>query len=92
MTEELYKKRIKELETEVALYKLNEKVMERDYLRMKELLVKSAINSGIRYDTKEYNEIVDMVGIRYIILYKINHGFAMSDNEKKYVTDILNKS
>lgn len=90
--EEMYKKRIGELETEIALYKLNEKVMERDYLRMKDLLVKTTLLSGIRYDTKEYKEIVQMVGIQHIVLYKINHGITMSDEEKKYVTDIIKQS
>ena len=86
---ELYTKRIEELEAEITYHKLNEKIMERDYLRMKDLLVKTTILSGMRYDTKEYKEITEMVGIRCIVLYKINHGITMSDEEKKYVTDII---
>lgn len=90
--EEMYKKRIGELEAKIAFYKLNAKNMERNFLIIRELLVKSAIQSGIRYDTKEYKEIVQMVGIRHIVLYKINHGITMSDEEKKYVTDIIKQS
>lgn len=90
--EEMYTKRIEELEAEITLHKLNAKIMERDYLRMKDLLVKTTLLSGIRYDTKEYKEIVQMVGIRCIVLYKINHGITMSEEEKKYVTDIIKKS
>ena len=90
--EEMYKKRIEKLESEITLHKLNKKIMERDYLRMKDLLVKTTLLSGIRYDTKEYKEIVQMVGIRCIVLYKINHGITMSDEEKKYVTEILKQS
>lgn len=90
--EEMYTKRIEELEAEITLHKLNAKIMERDYLRIKDLLVKTTLLSGIRYDTKEYKEIVQMVCIRCIVLYKINHGITMSEEEKKYVTDIIKKS
>lgn len=89
---EMYEKRIEELEAEITLHKLNAKIMERDFLRMRELLVKTTLLSGIRYDTKEYKEIVQMVGIRHIVLYKINHGITMSDEEKKYVTDVIKLS
>lgn len=90
--EEMYTKLIEELEAEITLHKLNAKIIERDFLRMRELLVKTTLLAGIRHDTKEYNEIVQMVGIRCIVLYKINHGIAMSDTEKKYVTEIIEKS
>lgn len=88
----MYKKRIEELEAELALHKLNAKIMERDYLKRKDLLIKTTLLSGIRYDTKEYKEIVQMIGIQYVVLYKINHGITMSDEEKKYVTDIIKQS
>lgn len=90
--EEMYTKRIDELEAEITLHKLNAKIIERDYQRMKDLLVKTTLLSGIRYDTKEYKEVVQIVGIRCIVLYKINHGITMSDEEKKYVTDIIKQS
>lgn len=90
--EEMYKKRIAELEAEITWHKLNAKNFERNYLVMKDLLVKTTLLSGIRCDTKEYKEFVQMVGIRDIVLYKIHHGITMSDEEKKYVTDIIKQS
>lgn len=86
---ELYTKRIEELEAEITWHKLNTTNIERNYQRMKDLLLKTTLLSGIRYDTKEYKEIVQMVGVRDIVLYKINYGITMSDEEKKYVTDII---
>ena len=89
---ELCTKRIEELEAEITWHKLNATNIERNYQRMKDLLLKTTLLSGIRYDTKEYKEIVQMIGIRDIVLYKINHGITMSDEEMKYVTDIIKQS
>lgn len=88
----MYTKRIEELEAEITLHKLNAKILQSNCLKMRDLLVKFAILSGIRYDTKEYKEVVLITGIKPIVLYKINHGIAMSDAEKKYVTEIIEKS
>ena len=84
-----YKAKCEELQEKVKFLELNESVMEKDYLRMKELMVKSALQAGLRYDSKEYNEIVQMVGLKYIVLYKINNCYVLTSEEKEYLPNNL---
>lgn len=64
-------------------------IKESEYLLIKELLVELMLKSGIQYDSKEYKKVVLLVGQKYIILAKINHGYALTDKEKEYLTNNL---
>ena len=54
-----------------------------------EMLVISSLQAGFNYDSKEYKQIVSLVGHRYIIIAKIKHGYALTDKEKEYLTNNL---
>lgn len=64
-------------------------IKESEYLLIKELLVEFMLKSGIQYDSKEYKQIVSLVGQKYIILAKIKHGYALTDKEKEYLNNNL---
>lgn len=54
-----------------------------------EMLVLTALQAGLSYDSEEYKQIVSLVGKRYIILAKIRHGYALTDKEMEYITNNL---
>ena len=54
-----------------------------------EMLVISSLQAGFSYDSKEYKQIVSLVGMKYIILAKIKHGYALTDKEKEYLINNL---
>lgn len=55
-----------------------------------EILAPTALKAGLSYESKEYKQIVSLVGQRCIILAKIKHGYALTDKEKEYLTNNLN--
>lgn len=64
-------------------------IKESEYLFIKELLVELMLKSGIQYDSKEYKQIVSLVGQKYIILAKIKRGNALTEQEKEYLNNNL---
>lgn len=54
-----------------------------------EMLVIASLQAGYNYDSKEYKQIVSLVGQKYIILAKIKHGYALTEQEKEYLTNNL---
>ena len=73
---------IDELSTENdALRKMNKELFE--------MLVLASLRAGYDYDSKEYKQIVSLVGKKNIILAKIKHGHALTDEEKQYLTNNL---
>lgn len=64
-----------------ALRQANEELLE--------MLVLASLRAGYDYDSKEYKQIVSLVGQKYIILAKIKHGHALTDKEKEYLTNNL---
>lgn len=64
-----------------ALRKMNKELFE--------MLVLASLRAGYDYDSKEYKQIVSLVGQKYIILAKIKHGYALTDKEKEYLTNNL---
>ena len=64
-------------------------IKESEYLLIKELLVELMLKSGIQYDSKEYKQIVSLVGQKYIILAKIKRSNALTEQEKEYLTNNL---
>lgn len=73
---------VKDLQSEnESLKRINNELLE--------MLVISSLQAGFKYDSKEYKQIVSLVGQKYIILAKIKHGYALTDEEKKYITEKL---
>lgn len=73
---------IDELTTEnEALRKMNNDLLE--------LSVLSILKAGFKYDSNEYKSIVALTGLRYIVLAKIKYGYALTDEEKEYLTNNL---
>ena len=64
-----------------ALRKMNNELLE--------MLVISSLQAGFSYDSKEYKQIVSLVGQKYIILAKIKRGNALTEQEKEYLTNNL---
>ena len=64
-----------------ALRKMNKELFE--------MLVLASLRAGYDYDSKEYKQIVSLVGQKYIIIAKIKHGYALTDKEKEYLTNNL---
>ena len=76
---------------EAEIYELTTKI---DNLRQKnnelmQLLVVATLKAGFRYDSKEYKQAVSLVGQKRIALAKIEHGYALTDKEKEYITNNL---
>ena len=55
----------------------------------KELAILAVLTAGFNFDSKPYKELVRLVGIKDIILAKIQKGFALTDKEKEYLTNNL---
>lgn len=73
---------IDELSTENdSLKKMNNELLE--------MLVTSSLSAGWKYDSKEYKQVVSLVGQKYIILAKIKRGNALTEQEKEYLTNNL---
>ena len=73
---------INELSTENdSLKKMNNELLE--------MLVTSSLSAGWKYDSKEYKQVVSLVGQKYIILAKIKRGNALTEQEKEYLTNNL---
>lgn len=76
---------------EAEIYELTTKI---DNLRQKnnelmQLLVVATLKAGFRYDSKEYKQVVSLVGQKRIALAKIERGYALTDKEKEYITNNL---
>lgn len=54
-----------------------------------EMLVIASLQAGFSYDSKEYKQIVSLVGLKYIIFAKIKRGNALTEQEKEYLTNNL---
>lgn len=57
--------------------------------KLLEMLVIASLQAGFSYDSKEYKQIVSLVGLKYIILAKIKRGNALTEQEKEYLTKNL---
>lgn len=76
---------------EAEIYELTTKI---DNLRQKnnelmQLLVVATLKAGFSYDSKEYKQVVSLVGQKRIALAKIERGYALTDKEKEYITNNL---
>ena len=76
---------------EAEIYELTTKI---DNLRQQnnelmQLLVVATLKAGFRYDSKEYKQVVSLVGQKRIALAKIENGYALTDKEKEYITNNL---
>ena len=66
---------------------INELTIERD--AFKELSIKSVLVAGFNFDSKPYQELVRLTGVKTIILAKISKGVALTKEEKDYITNNL---
>ena len=71
----MLKRQIDKMDTELSAYK--------------ELSIMAVLTAGFSFDSKPYKELVRLVGIKNIILAKIQKGFALTDKEKEYLTNNL---
>ena len=71
----MLKRQIDKMDTELSAYK--------------ELSIMAVLTAGFNFDSKPYKELVRLVGIKTIILAKIQKGFALTDKEKEYLTNNL---
>ena len=71
----MLKRQIDKMDTELSAYK--------------ELSITSVLTAGFNFDSKPYKELVRLVGIKTIILSKIQRGIALTTQEKEYLTNNL---
>ena len=71
----MLKRQIDKMDTELSAYK--------------ELSIMAVLTAGFSFDSKPYKELVRLVGIKNIILAKIQKGFSLKDKEKEYLTNNL---
>ena len=71
----MLKRQIDKMDTELSAYK--------------ELSIMAVLTAGFSFDSKPYKELVRLVGIKSIILAKIQKGFALTDKEKEYLNNNL---
>lgn len=71
----MLKRQIDKMDTELSAYK--------------ELAITSVLTAGFNFDSKPYKELVRLVGIKTIILAKIQKGIALTTQEKEYLTNNL---
>lgn len=55
----------------------------------RELAINAVLTAGFNFDSKPYKELSRLVGIKAIILAKIQKGVALTDKEKEYLTNNL---
>lgn len=63
--------------------------MDTELLLFRELAINAVLTAGFDFNSKPYKELVRLIGIRKIILAKINKGIALTNNEKEYLTNNL---
>lgn len=63
--------------------------MDTDLSAYKELAITAVLTAGFNFDSKPYKELVRLVGIKTIILSKIQRGIALTAQEKEYLTNNL---
>lgn len=71
----MLKRQIDKMDTELSAYK--------------ELSIMAVLTAGFSFDSKPYKELVRLVGIKNIILAKIQKGVALTSQEKEYLTNNL---
>lgn len=71
----MLKRQIDKMDTELSAYK--------------ELAITSVLTAGFNFDSKPYKELVRLVGVKTIILSKIQRGIALTTQEKEYLTNNL---
>ena len=71
----MLKRQIDKMDTELSAYK--------------ELSITAVLTAGFNFDSKPYKELVRLVGIKTIILAKIQKGVALTTQEKEYLTNNL---
>jgi hypothetical protein len=71
----MLKRQIDKMDTELSSYK--------------ELAITAVLTAGFNFDSKPYKELVRLVGIKTIILAKIQKGVALTTQEKEYLTNNL---
>lgn len=71
----MLKRQIDKMDTELSAYK--------------ELAITAVLTAGFNFDSKPYKELVRLVGIKTIILAKIQKGVALTTQEKEYLTNNL---
>ena len=71
----MLKRQIDKMDTELSAYK--------------ELAITAVLTAGFDFDSKPYKELIRLVGIKTIILSKIQKGVALTSQEKEYLTNNL---
>lgn len=71
------------------MLKLQIDKMDTELSAYKELSITAVLTAGFNFDSKPYKELVRLVGIKTIILYKIQRGIALTTQEKEYLTNNL---
>lgn len=71
----MLKRQIDKMDTELSAYK--------------ELAITAILTAGFNFDSKPYKELVRLVGIKTIILSKIQKGVALTSQEQEYLTNNL---
>ena len=71
----MLKRQIDKMDTELSAYK--------------ELAITSVLTAGFNFDSKPYKELVRLVGIKTIVLSKIQRGITLTTQEKEYLTNNL---
>ena len=86
---QMYKGKVRELRQNIGELMSENEALRKINKDLLELLVLSALKAGFKYDSNEYKSIVALAGVRYIILAKIKHGYALTDKEKEYINNHL---
>lgn len=55
----------------------------------RELAINAVLVAGFNFDSKPYKELARLVGVKTIVLAKIQKGIALTDKEKEYITNNL---
>lgn len=86
---QMYKGKVRELRQNIDELTTENEALRKMNNDLLELLVLSTLKAGFKYDSNEYKSIVALTGLRYIVLAKIKHGYALTDKEKEYLTNNL---
>lgn len=85
----MYKGKVRELRQNIGELMSENEAIRKMNNELLEMLVISSLSAGWSYDSKEYKHVASLVGLKYIILAKIKHGYALTDKEKEYLTNNL---
>lgn len=63
--------------------------MNNELSSFRELAINAVLTAGFNFDSKPYKELARLVGIKAIIIAKIQKGVALTNQEKEYLTNNL---